>query len=129
MTIKSFRDLFVWQTAMDLATEVYAVTRGFPRSETYGLMSQLQRAAVSIASNIAEGHGRRSTAEFLRSLMIAMGSLAELETQVMLAERLNYLDSAGASNLLEKANEIGRMVRSLHSKLQGRIRPALATSH
>lgn len=81
MKVKHYRELIVWQKAMNLAEEVYRVSRSFPREEIYGLTSQLRRAAVSIPSNVAEGQGRRTTADFLRHLSIAYGSLLELETR------------------------------------------------
>ena len=86
-----YRDLKVWQAAMRLTVEVYRLSEQFPKHETYGLTSQLQRSAVSLPSNIAEGHGRNSPKEFNHFLGIALGSLAELETQLILAQHLNYL--------------------------------------
>lgn len=94
MSVADFRDLSVWQLAMDLAESVYHLTLRYPKSEIYGLSSQLQRAAVSIPSNIAEGHARDSTKEFLRFLSVAQGSLAELETQLILSGRLNYFNQS-----------------------------------
>ena len=88
---KSYRDLVVWQKAMDLVTAIYRITAGFPRDEIYGLTSQLRRAAVSIPSDIAEG--RFGSAEFRRFLWLANGSLMELETQLLIAERLKYITS------------------------------------
>ncbi|MFP5404572.1 MAG: four helix bundle protein, partial [Gammaproteobacteria bacterium] len=91
MEVFSYRDLSVWQLAMQLTEAIYAATRTFPQSELYALANQLQRAAVSIPSNIAEGHARNTTRDYLRFVSIAMGSLAEVETQLELATRLNYL--------------------------------------
>src|SRR5579864_8854135 len=88
---KSYRDLVVWQKAMDLVTVVYRITAQFPREEMYGLTSQLRRAAVSIPSNIAEGQGRHGVPEFRHFLRQSCGSLMELETQVLIAERLGYI--------------------------------------
>ncbi len=90
MEVKGYRDLKVWQLGVALAKEVYLLTRGFPKHEVYGLSSQAQRAAVSIPANIAEGHARDSTREYLQHVSIAQGSLAELETHLILAESLNY---------------------------------------
>ena len=90
--IISFRDLEVWRASMDLALEVYKVTTGFPTDERYGLTSQLRRAGVSVPSNIAEGHARKSDGAFLNHVRIALGSLAELGTQLEIATRLTYLD-------------------------------------
>ena len=91
MEIKGHRDLLIWQEAMNLAKDVYARTGSFPREEMYGLTSQMRRAAVSVPSNIAEGAGRSSDKEFRQFLMIARGSLSELETQVILAQELGFL--------------------------------------
>ena len=94
MTISSYRDLKAWQLSMDVVEHVYQLTQAFPKQETYGLTSQVQRAAVSIPSNIAEGHTRDSTKEFLHHLSIALGSLSELETQLILSERLRYINTS-----------------------------------
>src|SRR3569832_1071706 len=94
MPINSFRDLRVWQISMDFVEIIYRHTRQFPKSEVYGLASQIQRAAVSIPSNIAEGHSLRQTPNFIRHLAIACGSLAELETQLEIARRLGYLQTS-----------------------------------
>jgi four helix bundle protein len=88
---KTYRELVVWQKAMDLAEETYRISRQFPKHEIYGLASQVQRASVSIASNIAEGHARRSRKEFVHHLSYAKGSMAEAETQMILATRLGYI--------------------------------------
>ena len=92
--VRSYRDLKAWQLSMGLAKEIYELTSSFPQHQMYGLACQMQRAVVSIASNIAEGHERQSTKEFLNFLSIARGSLAELETQLMLAESLGYAPQA-----------------------------------
>ena len=109
-------DLKVWQLAMDLVVEVYAITRQFPDSEKYGLDSQMQRAAVSVPSNIAEGAGRESNADFLRFLTIARGSLSELETQLLLAQRLNYI--ADVSQQLNIIKEVFMLLKGLVRKLK-----------
>ena len=114
----SFRDLEVWQQAMDLVVECYRLSEAFPKDERYGLTSQLRRAAVSIPSNIAEGHARQHTKEFLQFLSIARGSLAELETQLILAERLNFASSALIMPLIDRANRITRMMASLKASLE-----------
>lgn len=98
---------------MDLVTDVYGLTQSFPKIETYGLMSQLRRAAVSIPSNIAEGHARLSTGEFRQFLGHALGSLVEVETQVLISERLGYIDSKRAVVLLDLTAEIGRILNGL----------------
>src|SRR3972149_4141114 len=96
-----YRDLKVWQAAMLLAKEVYRLNARFPKHEIYGLASQLQRSAVSLPSNIAEGHGRNSSKEFNHFLGIALGSLAELETQFILAQHLDYLPEEEISHALQ----------------------------
>jgi four helix bundle protein len=118
MSIKSYRDLEVWKKAMDLIVECYKMTERFPNKETFGLSSQLQRAAVSIAANISEGHSRQYTKEFLQSLSISYGSLAELETHIIIAERLKYTDASQSMKLLEKTAEIGRMLNGLRRSLK-----------
>lgn len=121
MRITSYKDLKVLQISMDIAEQVYRLTESFPKQETYGLTSQLQRAAVSIPSNIAEGHTRDSTKEFLQFLSIALGSLAELETQLMLAERFKYLDNSALTAMLLKTEETGRMLRGLQRTLKAKL--------
>ena len=115
--IKTFRDLVAWQKAMALVTEVYRLTRTFPKEETYGIVSQVRRAAVSIPSNIAEGHAHRSRTEYSRFVQIAIGSLHELDTQLEIAVNLGYLTSSSYRDLHEKVREIERMLSSLHQKL------------
>lgn len=117
---KSYRDLEVWQKAMDLVVECYRATEQFPKSETFGLGSQLQRAGVSIPANIAEGRARQHTKEFLQYLSIAYGSLAELETHILIAERLKYIDSDKSSDLVDKTATVGRMINGLRRSLKKR---------
>jgi four helix bundle protein len=112
-----YRELKVWRLAMELAEDVYKLCAEFPKHEVYGLNSQLQRAAVSIPSNIAEGQARNSNKEFSHFLGIARGSLAELETQIMLAQRLNYLTTEKADPALEKVEEIGKMLKGLQKSI------------
>jgi four helix bundle protein len=112
-----YRDLKVWQAAMKLAEDSYQLSAQFPKHEIYGLASQLQRSAVSLPSNIAEGHGRNSSKEFYHFLGIALGSLAELETQLILAQRLNYLSEEEISPALQNADEIGKMLKGLQKSL------------
>ena len=120
--IRSYRDLIVWQKAMDFAVQVYESTNEIPREEQFGLTTQIRRAAVSIASNIAEGRGRRSTREFLRFLAIAYGSVAEVETQLILAQRLRYMQADEVKNLLTLAAEICRLINGLRNSLRERLR-------
>ena len=116
MAIQSFRDLTVWRRAMSLTEDVYALTSGFPRSEQYGLSQQIRRAAVSIPSNLAEGHPQ-TTRQYLHHVMIAIGSEAELQTQLELAGRLKLADKARVLAATQNATEIGRMLRALASSL------------
>ena len=103
MNFKGYRDLEVWQKAMDLVVDCYRITEIFPKTETFGLASQLQRAGVSVPASIAEGRARQHTKEFLRHLSFAHGSLAELETHLPIAERLDYLETSRA-NLTDGEN-------------------------
>jgi len=113
MKITSFRDLRVWQLAMDLVELVHRLTRSFPRNEIYGLTSQVRRASVSVPSNIAEGYGRGSRREYLQFLYIAQGSLKELETQTILAHQLNYVTANQADRILLESEVLGKMLGSL----------------
>lgn len=115
---KCYRDLVAWQKAMDLVTAVYRASARFPHSEIYGLTSQLRRASVSIPSNIAEGQGRFGAAEFRHFLRQANGSLMELETQILIAERLDYITSDEANNLLNNAAEVGKILNGLIASLE-----------
>ncbi len=109
----SYRDLIAWQKAMVLVREIYLATQEFPKEEMYGLKSQLRRAAVSVPSNIAEGQARYSRREFHHFLNNARGSLAEVETQIMLANDLAYLGEIETNLLLDKASELGRILNGL----------------
>ena len=120
--IKSYRDLRVWQDAMTLAEVCYRLTGGFPREEVFGLSAQIRRAAVSIAANIAEGHGRENTQSFIQYLRIAQGSLKELETHLMLAERVNIAANSNTDVILVQCENLGKMVRSLIRALQTKAR-------
>ena len=119
--VKDYRDLIVWQKAMDLVETVYRTTAAFPKEELYGLTSQLRRAAVSIPSNIAEGNGRNTTRDYLHFLSTAYGSVKEMETQVLIAERLEYIDSTHCSKLVKNTNEIARLISGLVNSLGKRI--------
>lgn len=115
--VKSYRDLAVWQKSMDLVVKCYQLTSQFPKTEMYGLSSQIQRAAVSIPANIAEGKGRNYLGDYIRHLSIANGSLKELETHLLIVERLEYIIQEELKILLNKCEEIGRMLHSLIEKL------------
>ena len=116
--VNSYRDLLVWQKAMSLVTEVYSISQSFPSSEIYGLTSQLRRCAVSIPSNIAEGYGRHSTADYKRFLHIAVGSLFELQTQMEIAHNLNYTSKDIFEAIFERTKELDRMLLSLINKIK-----------
>ncbi len=119
--IQSHRDLEVWRSSMDLVVKCYEITRLFPKSETYGLSSQLQRAAVSVPTNVAEGNGRNSTREYIHHLSIAYGSLMELETHLQIAHRLGYATDEAVNELLHESGRIGRMLNGLQSSLERRL--------
>jgi four helix bundle protein len=122
--IKNYRDLLVWQKSMDLCVESYRLCDPFPRPEEFGLKSQIRRAASSIPANIAEGHGRDHLGDYLHHLSIAKGSLAELETHLLLAARLGYLDEAAVAAALRSTDEISRMLNGLSGKLRsGLLKP------
>jgi four helix bundle protein len=116
--IKSYRDLDVWQKAMKLAELCYQLTELFPKREIYGLGSQIRRAAVSIASNIAEGHSRRSRPAYINHLSIALGSQSEVETQIDLAVRLGLVSQEAAQEFQALAGQVGRMLHALISSLE-----------
>lgn len=109
----SYRDLKVWQYSMKLVISVYTITRQFPKEELYGLVSQMRRAAVSIPSNIAEGKGRLTDRDRTHFYLQARGSLLELETQILIAQQLNYVSQPSADPLLQLSSEIGRMLNGL----------------
>lgn len=115
--VKNYQDLIVWRKAMDVVVDVYRLTKKFPKQELYGLTNQLRRAAVSIPSNIAEGHTRNSRAEYLNFLSIAQGSRAEVETQLLLSVRLGYLTSEETLPILSLLNEINRIISTIRQKL------------
>lgn len=118
MDINSFRDLRVWQEAMDLVVDVYRLTEAFPKREEYGLTGQMQRAAVSIPSNIAEGHTREHRKEYLQHLSVAQASLAELQTHLEIAARLMYYDRQQRDNILGKCTSLARQMYALRNALQ-----------
>ncbi|MEI7927943.1 MAG: four helix bundle protein [Verrucomicrobiales bacterium] len=120
MNVKSYRDLLVWQKSMDLCVEVHTLTLLFPKHELFGLCSQLNRAIVSVPSNIAEGHGRRTTADFIHFLSISRGSLNEVETQLTLGMRYHYIPVEEHDLLLDQCGEVGRMLNGLMDALERR---------
>lgn len=108
-----YDELAVWQKAMGWVTDIYKLSATFPMDERFGLTSQIRRAAVSIPSNIAEGHGRKSTGAYLNHLSIAHGSLMEVETQLQISARLELIDPDSLPPLISKTNEIGKMLNGL----------------
>jgi len=116
--MKNFRELIVWQKAHQLTLDVYRITANFPKTETYGLTSQIRRASASIATNIAEGCGRSGEAEFARFLHIAAGSANEVEYQLLLARDLSYMNADDYAQLSNQLIEIKRMLVSLISKIR-----------
>jgi four helix bundle protein len=118
VAIQSYRELIVWQKAMDLVEAVYLATLGFPRDEIYGLTAQIRRVAVSIPSNIAEGQGRSSTRDFLHFLAMSRGSAKEVETQVLIAERLKYITKQTSAELIAQITEVGRLISGLSNSLK-----------
>jgi four helix bundle protein len=117
----SYRDLLVWQKSIDLVSEVYKLTENFPKSEIYGLSSQMQRAAVAIPSNIAEGQKRAHKKEFMQFLYIAYGSGAELETQIEICKRLNKLKDLDYTAIVSKLSEVMKMLNALISSLKNSL--------
>lgn len=120
LVVKGYRDLLVWQRAMDLVVEVYRLSDTLPRDEKYGLVQQMRQAAVSVPSNVAEGHGRDHLGDYLHHLSIANGSLMEVETQVMIAGRMAYLSKETEDRALAQAAEVGRMLAGLVRALKRR---------
>ncbi len=124
MGIVTFRDLIVWQKAMALCSEIYRASGAFPTEERFGLTSEIRKTARSVVCNIAEGHRRRSTADYMRFVDIARGSGAELETQLILAGDLTYVDERTARILLARLDEVERMLAALYKALDAkRSRP------
>ena len=119
-----YKDLIAWQKAMDLVSVLYDATEGFPKREIYSLTNQMRRAAVSVPSNIAEGQAHFSNREFRHFLRHSRGSLAELETQVLIAQRRNYLSELQAAELLRRANEVSRILSGLINSLEEKSVPS-----
>lgn len=116
--VNSYRDLRVWQDAISLTEDCYLLTKKFPREEMFSLTSQIRRAATSIGANIAEGHGRENTRSFIQFLRISQGSLKELETHLIIAQRVKLIEEAHISPLLQHCDALGRMLRALIRTLQ-----------
>jgi four helix bundle protein len=121
MGISSFRELRAWQLGMDLTERIYLLTDSFPKTETYGLTSQIRRSAISVPSNLAEGHGRDSTKEFLHFIAIAFGSICELETQILLSNRLKYIANDDVEKTLAALTETSKTIRGLQKALKSKL--------
>ena len=119
--IINYKDLLVWQKAYKLCLEVYKITTNFPRSELYGLVSQMRRSALSIPSNISEGHTRQYTKEFIHFLFIALASSSELETQIIISHEMNYMRNEDYDNITVKLVEVRKMLNGLINSLRNRI--------
>ena len=118
--LKNFKELKVWQKSYQLCLDVYKVTKGFPKEEKYGLTSQIRRASVSIPSNIAEGYGRKTTPDYVRSLYVAYGSICELETQIMLCGDLTYIEEENLRGIQNDIREVERMLKALIRSLENK---------
>ena len=121
MKIKNYQELNIWKRSVEIAIEIYNISKNFPKEELYGLTSQIRRASVSISSNIAEGFNRYHNKEFRQFLYISLGSCAEVETQLFIAQRLNYVDQEKSSKLIKELGEIGKMINSLIKKINGNL--------
>ncbi|MGN7756522.1 four helix bundle protein [Chryseobacterium sp. 22532] len=119
----NYKELLVWQKSVHFVTEIYTCTKNFPKEEIYALTNQIRRSAVSIPSNIAEGHSRRSTLDYIQFLKIARGSCAELETQLIISRNLNYLSLENFQKLSEATSEIAKMLNAIITKLQSNPNP------
>ena len=118
--LKNYKELKVWQKPYQLCLEIYGITARFPKDEKFGLTSQIRRASVSVPSNIAEGYGRKTTADYIKSLYIAYGSNCELETQMMLSGDLDYIDSAILKDIMDEIYEVERMLKALIKSLENK---------
>ena len=122
--IQSYKDLTIWQKSIELTKIIYTLTKSYPKEEQYGLTAQIRRAAVSVPSNIAEGHTRYGSREFTHFLYIARGSLAEIDTQSYIAQQLGYIDEQQYLSIFSKIDELQRMIFSLIDKLNGTKMPS-----
>ncbi|MBI4619858.1 MAG: four helix bundle protein [Desulfobacterales bacterium] len=118
--LKNYKELKVWQKSYQLCLEIYKITAKFPKDEKFGLTSQIRRAVVSVPSNIAEGYGRKTTADYIKSLYIAYGSNCELETQIMLGGDLDYIDSDILEGIKDDIHEVERMLKALIKSLENK---------
>ena len=119
--IRSYKDLIAWQKAVLLVTDIYSATKQFPADERFGIVSQLNRAAVSVPANIAEGWGRKSSKNYLQFLRVSRGSLMEIETLLVISKNLNFLSPENYAQLSEKAEEVGRILHGLIKSINEKI--------
>ena len=117
MAVRNYKELIVWQKAMEVAEQAYRLVKLLPKEETYALSDQIRRSAISIPSNIAEGQARNSSKEFMKFLSIAKGSAAELETQLLLAVRIGYFTESDTLPTIDQIVEVTKIINTLHSKL------------
>ena len=118
--LKNFKDLKVWQRSYQLCLDIYKITKGFPKEERYGMISQIRRSALSVPCNIAEGYGRKTTPEYIHSLYIAYGSNCELETQILLSGDLGYMKAEELKKLQSDIGEVERMLKALIKSLENK---------
>lgn len=123
MKVKSYKELNVWRKGIEIVEQVYAITENFPQRELYGLISQMQRSAISIPSNIAEGFARGHTAEYRQFLRTALGSCAELDTQLIITHRRNYASQVEVLNIQEELDHESRMIMNLIKSLSKNVKP------
>lgn len=116
--VKSYKELTVWNRAVEMAVEIYKITSEFPKNQQYSLVNQIERAVVSVSSNIAEGAGRKGRKEFIQHLSIAKGSLYELETQLVISNKVGFLSQEKMEDLINKIEEIGKMLNGLKRSLE-----------
>ena len=121
--LKNYKELNVWQKAYELCLKIYGITTEFPAEEKYGLTSQIKRSAVSIPSNIAEGYGRKTTVDYIRMLYISYGSVCELETQILLAGDLGFIEKGELGTIKEDIAEVERMLKALIKSLENKPMP------
>jgi len=122
MKISSYKDLEVWQVSVGMASEIYDITRSFPKEEIYSLTSQIRRAAISIPANIAEGWGRNMTKEYIQFLRVARGSLSELETRLIISNNLSYMDSDSLDALSNTIRRLSSMLNSMIDSLSRKLK-------
>jgi four helix bundle protein len=118
--LRNYKELKVWQKSYQLCLEIYRITKGFPKEETYCLTSQIRRAAVSVPCNIAEGYGRKTTPDYIRCLYIAYGSNCELETQILLSGDLGYIEAGKLKKIQDEIGEVERMLKALIKALENK---------